>query len=256
MLCDDEPLALERVGRMLAGLPKVEIAGAFLSGEELLARIDGEIDLLLLDVEMPKLDGFDVVERLSRRGETPLVIFVTAHSEFAAGAFDSGAVDFLTKPVRLNRVERALERAREALENREARRRLAEIADQLDELKRLRAGVEDEPHIWLRKGARLVRVDVTEIDWIAAEGECVRFHCGADSYLERQSITAVEQRLSPFGFVRIHRSAVVNAGRIEALSRTRWGPLQVRLRDGPELRVSKSFQPAIRKLLQDAVPTG
>lgn len=254
-LCDDEPLALERLQRMLGKLPGVEVAGAFLNGEELLANFARGTDALLLDVEMPKLDGFDVVNALAKRkwsegDEAPALIFVTAHSEFAVEAFDSGAIDFLTKPVRLARLERAVERAREAVENRQSRRRLAEVAQQLSALKALHAKTTDEPHLWVRKGSALMRVDVSKIDWIGAEGECVRFHCGEESFLERQPIGSVEQRLAPFGFLRIHRSAIVNPDRIEGLERLKWGALQLRLQDGRGLRVSKSFEPAVRAFVR------
>jgi DNA-binding LytR/AlgR family response regulator len=253
IICDDEPLAVDRLGRMLEALPEVEVVQSFLSGEELLARFTGGADLLLLDIEMPKLDGFDVAEALSRLNwsdadEAPLLVFVTAHSEFALQAFDSGAIDFLTKPVRSSRLRRAVERARVGVENRQARRRLNEVAEQLHELRRLRANAADEPHLWLRKGRMLMRLDVSKIDWIAAEGECVRIHYGDESHLERLTIAATAQRLGELGFMRIHRSAVVNADRIEAITRTRWGALRVRLACGTELRVSKSFEPLVRGL--------
>lgn len=259
VLCDDEPLALERLQRMLGRLPSVEVAGAFLSGGELLANLESGTDALLLDVEMPKVDGFDVVAALSRRqwsesDEAPVIIFVTAHSEFALDAFESGAIDFLTKPVRMAKLDRAMERARKAVEGRQARRRLAEVAGQLNALKAIHAKAADEPHLWVRKGPARVRLDLSKIDWISAEGECVRFHCGEESFLERQAMSAVERKLAPFGFVRIHRSAIVNRDRIEALERTRWGSLQLRLRDGAELRVSKSFQPAVRAVIERPQP--
>lgn len=253
VICDDEPLAVERLARMVEGLSDVEVVQSFTSGEDLLAQFEGGADLLLLDVDMPKLDGFDVVEALLRRnssdsGDEPFIIFVTAHSKFAVDAFDSGAIDFLTKPVRLGRLERSVERARLAIENRQAGQRLAEVAEQLGTLKHLHAHADVESHVWLRKGSELKRVDVSTIDWISAEGECVRFYSGDDSYLERLSITAIAQRLSRLGFVRIHRSTVVNADKIVSVTRTRWGSLQVRLRTGTELRVSKSFQSALRRV--------
>ena len=254
ILCDDEPLALDRLERMLNALPGITVTGKYLSGEALLAGFSGGADLLLLDVEMPRMDALDVIEALGRRDwpevdQAPLVIFVTAHSQFAVDAFDSGAVDFLTKPVRLSRLELALERARNALADRKARRRLAEIGDQLARLK-LREADQEPPHIWVRKGSQRVRIEAADIDWVAAEGEYVRFHCGAESYLERQSISAVERRFAPLGFVRVHRSALVNAARIERLSRTRWGALELHLAGGAKVRVSKSFQPAVRQLLR------
>lgn len=255
VICDDEPLATERLARMVAGLPDVELAGAYLDGEELLSEFKGGADVLLLDIEMPKLDGFDVAEALSRRDwteadEAPLLIFVTAHSHFAADAFDSGAVDFLTKPVRLNRLERAIERARAAIEGRQARRRLTEVAAQLSDLKERHARAEDDSQLWLRSGPRLVPVQAADVDWVAAEGECVRFHCGGESYLERMSISSAEEKLRPFGFLRIHRSTIVNPQRIESLERTRWGAMQARLATGTELRVSKSYEAAVRQLVR------
>jgi DNA-binding LytR/AlgR family response regulator len=256
-ICDDEPLAVERLERMLNGLPGVEVVGTFLSGEMLLSDFPEGADLIFLDVEMPKLDGFDVVEALSRRewseGDNPsdgapLVICVTAHSEFAVTAFDCGAVDFLTKPVRLSRLETAVERARAAIENRQARRRLGELVEQLAAFKDRQSSTDQEPSLWVRKGSQRVRLDLAKVDWISAEGECVRFHSGGESFLERSSISSVADRFGPFGFVRIHRSAIVNSARIESLGRTRWGSLQLRLADGSELRVSRSYQDALRKL--------
>jgi DNA-binding LytR/AlgR family response regulator len=128
------------------------------------------------------------------------------------------------------------------------------VAGQLNALKASHAKAADEPHLWVRKGPARVRLDLSKIDWISAEGECVRFHCGEESFLERQAMSAVERKLAPFGFVRIHRSAIVNRDRIEALERTRWGSLQLRLRDGAELRVSKSFQPAVRAVIERPQP--
>ena len=130
-------------------------------------------------------------------------------------------------------------------------RRIAELTDVHRAPQPPGRAVTEQPHLWLRKGGERVRVDVTKIDWVAAEGECVRLHCGADSFLERQSLTSVEEKLAPLGFARIHRSAVVNTDRIERLAKTPSGALRARLSTGAELRVSKSFQPAVRRLVQD-----
>ncbi len=253
-ICDDEPLAVERLERMLRGLEGIEVVATYLSGETLISDFSGGFDVLFLDVEMPRLDGFDVVEALSRRTsketeQAPLIVCVTAHSEFAVTAFDCGAVDFLTKPVRLSRLETAIERARTAIDDRQARRRLGEVAGQLAALRAANSAAgEDEPSLWVRKGSQRVRLDLAKVDWIAAEGECVRIHSEGESFLERASISSVADRLGRAGFVRVHRSAIVNAARIEAIDRTRWGSLQVRLSGGGEIRVSRSYQDALRKL--------
>jgi DNA-binding LytR/AlgR family response regulator len=123
----------------------------------------------------------------------------------------------------------------------------------IDELTReadaAREGVHDA-HIWLRSGPSRVRVDVSAIAWISAEGECVRFHCGDRSFLERLSMRAAAEKLDGLGFVRIHRSTLVNSQRIDGVTRTDWGAMKLRLTDGTELRVSKSFQPQVRKLAE------
>ncbi len=254
-ICDDEPLATERLERMLNGLGGVEVLATFLGGEALLREFPGGVDVLFLDVEMPKLDGFDVVESLARRdwgdgAQAPLIVCVTAHSEFAVTAFDCGAIDFLTKPVRLSRLETAVERARAAVESRQAVRRLGEAVEQLAALKAAQPAATDAESLWVRKGSGRIRLDVDKLDWVSAEGECVRFHSGGESFLERSSITSVAQRLALSGFIRVHRSAIVNPARIEKIDRTRWGSLVLRLADGSELRVSRSYQDAVRKLAE------
>jgi len=129
-------------------------------------------------------------------------------------------------------------------------RRIAELTRDADAARR----GSDDAHIWLRNTSGRVRVDLSEIDWISAEGECVRFHCGDRTILERLSISAAAHKLDGLGFVRIHRSTLVNSQRIEGLTRTDSGAMQIRLTDGTELRVSKSFQPEVRRLAERLKP--
>lgn len=130
-------------------------------------------------------------------------------------------------------------------------RRLAEVTGQLAMLKQLRPDDSDQPHLWVRNGAKRVRVDIADIDWIAAEGEYVRLHSGDRSWLERTSMADIGRQLEPLGFVRIHRSAIVNSKRVESLGRTSSGAPQVRLRTGRELRVGKAFRAQARALVGD-----
>jgi DNA-binding LytR/AlgR family response regulator len=257
LMCDDEPLALDRLATLLKQCPGVDLVGSVLSGRDLLAEVERLApDLILLDIEMPQLDGFDVVEALARMSwpaaAPPLVIFVTAHPEFAVNAFDSGALDFISKPVRLSRLERALQRAAAAAAQREARRRLQDLSGQLDLLKRMRAEA-GEDHIWVRRGPDTLRLEIGEVDWIGAEGEYVRFHVGDDSFLERGSLTDALARFEPFGFIRIHRSAIVNPDRIASIEKTPWAGLALRLRNGAQLRVSKKFRAAVRELTRSGL---
>lgn len=255
LICDDEPLALDRLTELLSRCRDVDIVGAVLSGSELLDAVaKARPNVILLDIEMPRMDGFDAVEALSRlpwdeSNVPPLIIFVTAHPDMAVHAYDSGALDFISKPVRLSRLERALQRARQSIEALEARSRLAGLSAQLDELKRARAAADAAQHLWVRKGAETIRVDVDAIDWIEAEGEYVRVHSGQDSFLERGSLTDAADRFAPFGFVRIHRSAVVNPNRIASMEKATWGGLTVRLQSGDRVPVGRKFRAEARALV-------
>jgi DNA-binding LytR/AlgR family response regulator len=257
LMCDDEPLALDRLAALLARCDGVELIGSMLSGRALLDDVQAlQPTLILLDIEMPQVDGFDVVEALSRMSwpapaVPPLVIFVTAHPEFAVEAFDSGALDFISKPVRLSRLEQGLRRARDAAEQMEARQRLQELSDQLEDLKRARAAGRETHHIWVRKGAETVRLDIGAIDWIEAEGEYIRIHAGEDNYLERGSLTDAAARFAAYGFARIHRSAVINPERVASIEKTRWGSLVVRLLSGAEVPVGRKFRAAVQTFTSD-----
>jgi DNA-binding LytR/AlgR family response regulator len=252
MMCDDEPLALDRLAALLDRCEGVELVGSVLSGPALLEDVQSlQPTLILLDIEMPQVDGFDVVEALSRMSwppsaMPPLVVFVTAHPEFAVEAFDSGALDFISKPVRLSRLEQGLQRARDAAEQMEARHRLKELSEQLEDLKRARAAGQESHHIWVRKGAETVRLDIGAIGWIEAEGEYVRIHAGDESYLERGSLTDAASRFAAYGFARVHRSAVVNPQQAAAIDKTRWGSLVVRLACGTEVPVGRKYRAAIQ----------
>lgn len=258
-LCDDEPLALDRLTDLLSRCNDVEVVGAAISGEALLDIVGAaKTDVVLLDIEMPQMDGFDVVEALARRDwgaddPPPLVIFSTARAEFALDAFESGALDFISKPVRLARLEQALDRARRSVAQIEALRRLHELSAQLDRLKAAHAGDEDESRIWVRKGAETVRIDARDIDWVGAEGEYVRFHVGKDSYLERSSLQSVVGALEGLGFVRVHRSAIVNGRKIAAVERGLWGRPMLRLRSGAKIPVGKKYREAVRALMEEGI---
>ncbi|MGN6154726.1 MAG: LytR/AlgR family response regulator transcription factor [Sphingomicrobium sp.] len=251
ILADDEALALDRLAELLGEIAGVEVVATVATGREAVeACMNLHPDLLLIDIEMPRLDGFDVVEALVREEgaghSPPLVCFVTAYPQFAATAFDSGALDFLCKPVRLARLERTIERARTALDQRDAGARLRELLSQLGELREARAANEDAT-LWVSSRGEMVRVSIATIDWVQAEGEYVRLHCGEASYLLRKSIASVADRLSGFGFIRVHRSAVVNGERVEAIRRSRAGT-SLLLHGGTQVPVGRKYRNAIDSL--------
>jgi two-component system, LytTR family, response regulator len=253
IIVDDEPLALDRLADLLERIDELELKGAFVSAAEAIPAIETlNPHLVFLDIEMPKIDGFDVVEVLARKGlsagQAPLVCFVTAYPQFAIEAFDTGALDFLCKPVRLSRLEKTVERARLALERRDAENRLTELSDQLEELRRARSASQ-ERSLWVQHRGEMIRVPVSGLDWVEAEGEYVRLHVGAKSFLLRNPIGSLAEDLSTDGFLRIHRSAVINLERLDAIHGTRSG-LKVSLSIGVELPVGRKY----RRSLLERVP--
>lgn len=252
LIVDDEPLALDRLSDLLSQIDEVQVVGAAHGGAEALEAIEAlRPDLILLDIEMPRLDGFDIVEALLSRDATtqepPLICFVTAYPHFASEAFETGALDFLCKPVRLSRLAKTVGRARAAIEQREAARRLEELSVQLEDLRRKHSQPEDRA-LWVQQRGEMVRLEIANLDWLEAEGEYVRLHFGQTSFLLRNSITSLCGELANDGFVRVHRSIAVNRNRVKAVRRQRSG-MKVILDSGIELAVGRKFRRQIEAII-------
>lgn len=252
VICDDEPLAVERLRDLIGRIEDTEVVGTATDGRAALAAVTEHApDLLLLDVEMPALDGFDVVEALAGAGGTPpLIVFVTAYPGFAAHAFDTGAIDFLTKPVRLARLDTAIERVRRALDDRSAGQRLAELAKQVESLRAERRG--DSPqgaHLWVQRRGETVRLDLAQVDRVQSEGEYVRIHQGDASYLHREPISSLIDRFDADRFVRIHRSHIVNRDRVAAIRRRPAGGYTIVTDRGETLPVGRNYRAVVRTLV-------
>jgi DNA-binding LytR/AlgR family response regulator len=255
IVCDDEPLALERLASMLSRCHGVEIAAATTDGAEAVRKVIELLpDAIFLDIEMPAPDGFDVVEEVSRRltasSRVPVIVFVTAYPQFALKAFESGAIDFLAKPVRLPRLEATLKRIRATVAGYHAQASLQELQDSLPGLRQARSAPDlENDHIWIQRRGEFVRVEMSKVDWIAAEGEYVRLHVGGASYLHRELIGTLAARLGPEKFLRIHRSAMVQIDRVVTIARSRHGGSTVRLRTGQELPVGRKYSKTSRRTL-------
>ena len=248
LIVDDEPLARRRLEILLRELPDVALMGAAADGVAA-ARMIGELspDIVLLDIKMPGRTGLEVLAGLGPDAR-PIVIFVTAFDRFAVEAFEKAAFDYLLKPVEPQRLAEALARARAAL----AERAAAERSHELEEiLKNLRTGPEAASpfarEIWVQERGGRVCVPVPAIDWVAAERDYVRIHTGAKSYLIRQSIGALEAKLDPAQFLRIHRSALVRTERITRVRHTA-GRGAVVLSTGAEIPVSRRHMGALKAL--------
>jgi two-component system LytT family response regulator len=247
LIVDDEPLARQRMLDLLRQESDVEIVGECTDGEEAADAILKERpDIVLLDVQMPGLTGFEVVEAVGVE-DLPVVIFVTAHDEFALRAFDAHAIDYLLKPVAPERFSAALERARAQVSHRKtngARTDLRELLRSLD-------GQSGYPERFaVRVGHRLLFVRVEQIDWIGAEGNYASLHAGRQTHLIRETMSALERRLDPARFMRIHRSTIVNIDRIRELQSLTNRSYMVILEDGTRLESSSGYRQALQEWIE------
>jgi two-component system LytT family response regulator len=246
LIVDDERLARQRLKRLLGAVVDVAVVGEAASGGaalELVSRL--EPDLLFLDVQLPELDGFQVLTALDTR-RPPLVVFTTAYSEHAVGAFDAHALDYLVKPIEAARFHHTLERARAAL----ATRREAGMSEALTRFLtewQTRSGYLER--LAVRDRGRILVVPVADIDWLESADNYVTLHIGPNARLLRQTMKVLETRLDPARFLRIRRSAMVNVDRVVELRPEAHGEHTVRLRDGTELASTRHYAEAIRTFL-------
>lgn len=243
LIVDDEPLARQALRLMLAADPEVEIAGEC-SGVEGAATIERvRPDLMFLDVQMPEVDGFDLLERIGV-AEAPIVVFVTAYSEHALRAFAVHALDYLLKPVGDERLAAALTRAKEMVRLRRAGGApAAGLAPMLREHSRLTR------RILVRDRDRTRVVDVGTIDWIEAADYYSLIHAAGESHLLRETMNELEERLDPATFFRAHRSAIVNLDRIREIRPLFRGDRVLVLADGTEVRVPRTRRVALEAQL-------
>lgn len=246
LIVDDEPLAREGVRLHLAGAPDLEVIGECGDGEAAVQAIrDLTPDLVFLDVQMPGLDGFEVLDRVP--GRLPAIVFVTAYDRHAVAAFERHALDYLLKPFDAARFARTLDRARAEL----ARRDREEVGREvLATLRELRARPETLERVAVRTAGRYVFLRLDEVDWIEAAENYVRLHVGGRAHLLRETMTALEGRLDPARFLRVHRSAIVRVDAIQALEPLSSGEYGVLLADGTRLVSGRTYRERIEELLR------
>jgi two-component system LytT family response regulator len=234
LIVDDEPLARRGLRVRLERLEGIDIVGECESGSEAVAAIETLApDVVLLDVQMPELNGFDVIEAVGV-DRMPVTVFVTAYDEHAIKAFDAHALDYLLKPVDDERFARAMGRARSRVAERDARvRELGGV---------LASSPGREARIVLHDRGRVVVLDHADVDWISAEGDYVRVYAGGRGYLVRHTMLAMEARLDPRAFARIHRSGIVNVSRVREIRTHGDRDYVVVLRDGTRLKMSRSYR--------------
>jgi two-component system LytT family response regulator len=248
LVVDDEPLARELLRKMLAEHGDVEVIGECASGTQAVDAVRAERpDLLFLDVQMPGLDGFEVLRELAP--ELPQVIFVTAYDQYALRAFDVHALDYLLKPFDEDRLARALDRARTHLRAGRQESR-GEVLALLDELRGVRWWKE---RLVIRVGERAFLQPVADIDWLEADGKYVKVHVGKQSHTIRETMTQLCESLDPRRFLRISRSAIVNVDRIREIQPWFRGDYVVIMQNGAEVTSTRGFRDTLRDLLAGAV---
>lgn len=246
LVVDDQPLAVERLQTLLAAEADVEIVGTAHSGPEAVEKVAvlGP-DLVFLDLQMPGLDGFGVVERIGPEA-MPLTVFVTAYDEHALRAFDVHALDYLLKPFGRLRLERALARARRQLEVERAGAMASRLVAMVEDLQAPR---QSGPRLLVRSGGRVLYLPMDQIDWVGAEGNYSLLHVAGEAHRVRSTITALLDQLAPHGFARIHRSTLVNIRRIRELRIAAGGDYDVLLTTGETLGLTRLYKEALQARL-------
>lgn len=248
LIVDDEPLARDRVRRFLRDETEIEIVGECGNGAEAIEFIKKEKpELVFLDIQMPEKNGFDVIKSLDAK-TIPTIIFVTAYDQYALQAFDASALDYLLKPFNRERFHRAVKRACEHIENKKRGNLDERIASLIADLKTEKKYLE---RLVVKSVGRVFFLKIDEIDWIEAAGNYLKLHVGRESHLIRETMNAIEAKLNPDKFLRIHRSTIVNIDRIKELHPMFSGDYDVVLQNGTKITLSRNYRERFLELFEN-----
>lgn len=246
IIADDETLARDKLRLMITSEPDVQVVAECQNGAETLRALTSfKPDLLLLDIKMPDLDGFEVLTKMDA-AEMPMVIFTTAYDQHAVKAFEAHALDYLLKPFDQERLHQAVDRARHELVKAKDREATQRILHYLSETGRQ---IGSNRRLIVKAGGRVVFLSFDEIDWVEAAANYVRINVGKEAYLLRRGIGEIAERLDPSQFIRIHRSAIVNVHKIKELQPVNSGEYIVVLKNGKELSCSRGYRSGLQQLL-------
>lgn len=247
LIVDDEPVARRRLRRLVREIGDIDIAGEAGDGNSAVSAIRTLApDIVLLDVQMPEMDGFEVLQAVGRDA-LPAVIFVTAFDRYALRAFEVHALDFLLKPVSAEKLAGALARARTHIAGRGGARLDPRVLALLDDLASRRRFLCRLP---VKLRGKLIVVDLADVDWIEAADNYVTLHVGAQAYPARETMVRLERELDPEQFVRIHRSTIVQIARIKELLPDFHGDFVVVLRDGTRVTLSRTYRRRLEAILR------
>jgi two-component system LytT family response regulator len=245
LIIDDEPLARRGIRSLLEQDPEIEIIGECADGVEAVEEIQrSSPDLIFLDVQMPEVNGFDVIEAL-RSLRIPDIIFVTAFDRYAIEAFKVHALDYLLKPVDADRFRTALDHAKASIHSKHDHLIGEKLLNLVNDLKKEQ---HSSSRIVIKSNGRIMFLNIREIDWIEASGDYITIHARKEKHLLREKISAIESKLDAKMFIRIHRSTIVNAERIKELRPKFRGEYTVNLIDGTLLTMSRSYRNRLNSL--------
>jgi two-component system LytT family response regulator len=258
LIVDDEALARRTIKELLAGDSEIEIIGECGNGAEAVNFMKERLpDLLFLDIQMPQLNGFEVLARVDVE-RIPVIIFVTAFGQYALKAFDFHALDYLLKPFTDKRFEDALRKAKAHIEMKEVNRISQSLVSLLGrhtappsaaEKPAETKGKGQLTRFMIRSGGKAAFIKADDVDWIGADDYYIKLHVGAKSHLLRISMSELEEKLDPTKFLRIHRSTIINFDRVKELQQNPNGDYAVILKDGTELKLSRSRRDCLERFL-------
>lgn len=247
LIVDDEPIARDRVRRMLREESDVEIVGECGNGKEAVTFINqNKPDLVFLDIQIPEVTGFEVLQTINP-AKAPAIIFVTAYDQYAIQAFDVHAIDYLLKPFNRERFKRAVERVREQIEKTTTGKIDERLAALLADLTSSKKYLE---RLVVKSVGRVFFLRTEEVDWIEAAGNYAKLHVGREGHLIRETMNGLESKLNPDKFLRIHRSTLVNIDRIKELNPLFSGDYSVMLKNGTELTLSRNYRDRLLELFE------
>ncbi len=246
LIVDDEILAVEKIKRLLKDDPEIEISGECYDGKTALSKIRNlRPELLFLDVQMPEMDGFEVLLNLDTE-KVPFVVFVTAYDKYAVQAFEVHAVDYLLKPFDRERFVKALDRAKSTIGQKNSESMLQKRLNEL--LTHVQGGSSYVERFVIKSHGRIFFLKVSEIDWIEAAGNYVKLHTGKESHLIRSTMTSIEKQLDPKNFMRIHRSTIVQIDRIKEIQPWFNGEYLIFINNDTKLTLSRTYRDRLKSI--------
>jgi two-component system LytT family response regulator len=251
VVADDESLARQKLLILLDSEPQVKVVAECQDGRQTVTAIRSlRPDMLLLDIQMPDLDGFQVLSQISLE-EMPVVIFTSAYDQYAIRAFEANALDYLLKPFDQERLHHALEKARSELRKAHDREITHRILNLLSQVRSVALPtLEPDSRLVIKANGRVVFLDLDSIEWVEAAANYVRLNVGKESYLFRETISRISERLNASHFVRIHRSTIVNVRKIKELIPVNSGEYVVVLKSGRELSCSRGYRAALQGIVE------